>query len=606
MSYQVLARKWRPRNFQQIVGQTHVVRALTNALDAGRLHHAFLFSGTRGVGKTTIARILAKCLNCEKGVSSEPCGECSACTEIDEGRYMDLIEVDAASRSKVEETRELMDNVQFAPARGRYKVYLIDEVHMFSEKSFNALLKTLEEPPPHVKFLFATTDPQKLPVTVLSRCLQFNLKRLPADEIATYLTSILADEQVEAEAAGLRLIAAAADGSMRDALSLLDQAVSYGGGKLVDTDVRAMLGTLDVSYVYALLEALLAGDGPALMEGIENMASEVTDYAEALAELVSELQRIAVAQVVPDAAVVDDTNAEARKALAEKLNPEDVQLYYQMGIMSGRDLALAPDPRSGFEMALLRMLAFRPAAAVTSGTPGTGAARGTAPRTGTQQVPATGAAQAPSAATAKASAPQGQRPRVADAQAPRQTPAAATAKASAPQDQRPRAADAQPPRQPPEAPPERESAPVSQEERAVRAQAPADGVSRTIKADEWAADIDAMGLVGLTRELAFNCLVVESSEQSIKLRLDPGHEQLTAAKIKQKLEHALERYCGRALRVEIEITAPNGETPALAQQREAELRRQAAVQAIENDSDVKAICDTFGAQVDTQRVRPVD
>jgi len=660
MSYQVLARKWRPRNFQQIVGQTHVVRALTNALDAGRLHHAFLFSGTRGVGKTTIARILAKCLNCEKGVSSEPCGECSACTEIDEGRYMDLIEVDAASRSKVEETRELMDNVQFAPARGRYKVYLIDEVHMFSEKSFNALLKTLEEPPPHVKFLFATTDPQKLPVTVLSRCLQFNLKRLPADEIATYLTSILADEQVEAEAAGLRLIAAAADGSMRDALSLLDQAVSYGGGKLVDTDVRAMLGTLDVSYVYALLEALLAGDGPALMEGIENMASEVTDYAEALAELVSELQRIAVAQVVPDAAVVDDTNAEARKALAEKLNPEDVQLYYQMGIMSGRDLALAPDPRSGFEMALLRMLAFRPAAAVTSGTPGTGAARGTAPRTGTQQVPATGAAQAPSAATAKASAPQGQRPRVADAQAPRQTPAAATAKASAPQgqrprvadaqaprqtpaaatakasapqdqrpraadaqaprqtpaaatakasapqDQRPRAADAQPPRQPPEAPPERESAPVSQEERAVRAQAPADGVSRTIKADEWAADIDAMGLVGLTRELAFNCLVVESSEQSIKLRLDPGHEQLTAAKIKQKLGHALERYCGRALRVEIEITAPNGETPALAQQREAELRRQAAVQAIENDSDVKAICDTFGAQVDTQRVRPVD
>ena len=579
MSYQVLARKWRPRNFQQIVGQTHVVRALTNALDAGRLHHAFLFSGTRGVGKTTIARILAKCLNCEKGVSSEPCGECSACTEIDEGRYMDLIEVDAASRSKVEETRELMDNVQFAPARGRYKVYLIDEVHMFSEKSFNALLKTLEEPPPHVKFLFATTDPQKLPVTVLSRCLQFNLKRLPADEIAAYLTSILADEQVEAEAAGLRLIAAAADGSMRDALSLLDQAVSYGGGKLVDTDVRAMLGTLDVSYVYALLEALLAGDGPALMEGIENMASEVTDYAEALAELVSELQRIAVAQVVPDAAVVDDTNAEARKALAEKLNPEDVQLYYQMGIMSGRDLALAPDPRSGFEMALLRMLAFRPAAAVTSGTPGTGAARGTAPRTGTQQVPATGAAQAP---------------------------AAPTAKASAPQDQRPRAADAQPPRQPPEAPPERESAPVSQEERAVRAQAPADGVSRTIKADEWAADIDAMGLVGLTRELAFNCLVVESSEQSIKLRLDPGHEQLTAAKIKQKLGHALERYCGRALRVEIEITAPNGETPALAQQREAELRRQAAVQAIENDSDVKAICDTFGAQIDTQRVRPVD
>ena len=580
MSYQVLARKWRPRNFQQIVGQTHVVRALSNALDAGRLHHAFLFAGTRGVGKTTIARILAKCLNCEQGVSSEPCGECSACTEIDAGRYMDLIEVDAASRSKVEETRELMDNVQFAPARGRYKVYLIDEVHMFSEKSFNALLKTLEEPPPHVKFLFATTDPQRLPVTVLSRCLQFNLKRLPADEIAAYLTQILADEQVEAEAAGLRLIAAAADGSMRDALSLLDQAVSYGGGKLVDTDVRAMLGTLDDSYVYALLEALVDADGPALMHGIENMASEVTDYSEALAELVSELQRIAVAQVVPDAAADGDESAAARKALAEKLSPEDVQLYYQMGIMSGRDLALAPDPRSGFEMALLRMLAFRPAAAPTSGAPGTGPARGAAPLTGTQPSPGTGAAQTPVPAThrSQATAAQNNPPRGALEQA-RHTPA------------EPRQEDA---------------APVSQDDRAALAHPPADGVSRTIKPEEWAADIDAMGLVGLTRELAFNCQVVDSGEKSIKLRLAPGHEQLKAPKVKQKLEHALERYCGRPLRVEVDITAPDGETPALAQQREAELRRQAAVEAIENDSGVQAICDTFGAEIDTGSVRPVD
>ena len=559
MSYQVLARKWRPRNFQQIVGQAHVVRALSNALDADRLHHAFLFAGTRGVGKTTIARILAKCLNCEQGVSSKPCGECSACTEIDEGRFMDLIEVDAASRSKVEETRELMDNVQFAPARGRYKVYLIDEVHMFSEKSFNALLKTLEEPPPHVKFLFATTDPQKLPVTVLSRCLQFNLKRLPKDQIADYLDSILVDEKVEAEAPAVRLIAAAADGSMRDALSLLDQAVSYGSGKLVETDVRVMLGTLDRSHVYGLLEALAAGDGPALMACIENMSSEVADYSEALAELTSELQRIAVLQVVPDAASADDESAAARQLLADKLSAEDVQLYYQMGIMSGRDLSLAPDPRSGFEMALLRMLAFRPAAAGSTGGAGTGAAQAPAPR---------GSSRSSAARTA---------PTGAEAP-PAKVPPAETAPA----------------------------AKVPPAEAAPAAHGPGQTTERTIKAEEWAAEIDAMGLVGLTRELACNCQVVESTDSAMRLRLDPGHEQLTAPRIKEKLEHALARYCGRRLRLDIDIAKPDGETPALAKQRQIDLRQQAAVQAIENDSGVQAICDTFGAVVDSERVRPVD
>ncbi len=569
MSYQVLARKWRPRNFQQIVGQAHVVRALSNALDADRLHHAFLFAGTRGVGKTTIARILAKCLNCEQGVSSQPCGECSACTEIDEGRYMDLIEVDAASRSKVEETRELMDNVQFAPGRGRFKVYLIDEVHMFSEKSFNALLKTLEEPPPHVKFLFATTDPQKLPVTVLSRCLQFNLKRLPADEIAAYLTGILADEQVEAQPTGVRLIAAAADGSMRDALSLLDQAVSYGGGKLLDADVRAMLGTLDRGRVFALLEALAEGDGPGLMARIDDMASEVTDYAEALAEVVSELQRIAVMQVVPDAARSDDEGAETRQALAAKLAPEDVQLYYQMGIMSGRDLALAPDPRSGFEMALLRMLAFRPAAAAPSGMAESGAGGSTT------------------------SSRSSDAPRRRAREAARAASASSTTAAPAPDTQ---ASEPEPPAD--------EDAPANQS--LHPAQPPGEASQRSITAASWAADIDAMGLVGLTRELACNCLVVEVTDKHIKLRLDPGHEQLTAPRVKQKLEHALERYCGRRLRVEIEIATPDGETPALAQQRAIELRQQAAVQAIENDSGVQAICDMFGTEVDRERVRPVD
>ena len=616
MSYQVLARKWRPRNFQQIVGQAHVVRALSNALDADRLHHAFLFAGTRGVGKTTIARILAKCLNCEQGVSSKPCGECSACTEIDEGRFMDLIEVDAASRSKVEETRELMDNVQFAPARGRYKVYLIDEVHMFSEKSFNALLKTLEEPPPHVKFLFATTDPQKLPVTVLSRCLQFNLKRLPKDQIADYLSGILVDEKVEAEAPAVRLIAAAADGSMRDALSLLDQAISYGSGKLVETDVRAMLGTLDRSHVYALLEALAAGDGQALMAGIENMASEVADYSEALAELTSELQRIAVLQVVPDAASADDESAAARKQLAEKLGAEDVQLYYQMGIMSGRDLALAPDPRSGFEMALLRMLAFRPATAGSTGSTGgagTGAGqvpvRGGSSRSSTARAAPTVAEAAPTVAEAAptvAEAP----PTVAEApptvaEAPPTKAEAPPTKAEAP----PTKAEAPPTKA--EAPPTKaEAPPTKAAPPPTKAAPPADGpgqaTKRTIKAEEWAAEIDAMGLVGLTRELACNCQVVESTEKGIRLRLDPGHEQLTAPRVKEKLEHALVRYCGHRLRLDIDIVKPDGETPALARQREIDLRQQAAVQAIENDTGVQAICDTFGAAIDSERVRPVD
>ncbi|NIR32654.1 MAG: DNA polymerase III subunit gamma/tau [Gammaproteobacteria bacterium] len=361
MSYQVLARKWRPREFEQVIGQSHIVRALRNALDGERLHHAFLFTGTRGVGKTTLARILAKCLNCERGVGSRPCGECASCRELDEGRFVDLIEVDAASRAKVEETRELMDNVQFAPTRGRYKVYLIDEVHMFSEKSFNTLLKTLEEPPPHVKFLLATTDPQKLPVTVLSRCLQFNLKRLPVKAIVGHLTQILESEGVPApEAHAVRLIAEAADGSMRDALSLLDQAIAYGNGQLEAAAARAMLGTLGVEHVHGMLETLAAGDGAGLMERVDTMAAEAVDFEEVLGELLSELQRIALAQIAPEALDEDVPRRDAVLALAQRMSPEDVQLYYQIGVMGRRDLPFAPDPRGGFEMILLRMLAFHP------------------------------------------------------------------------------------------------------------------------------------------------------------------------------------------------------------------------------------------------------
>ena len=360
MSYLVLARKWRPKTFADTVGQEHVLRALTNALDSDRLHHAYLFAGTRGVGKTTIARILAKALNCESGVTSQPCGECSACREIDEGRFVDLIEVDAASKTKVDDTRELLDNVPFAPARGRFKVYLIDEVHMLSRNSFNALLKTLEEPPPHVKFLLATTDPQKVPVTVLSRCLQFNLKRLAPKLIRERLELICGEENVETDASSLALIARAADGSLRDALSLLDQAIAYCGGNLSSDSVAEMLGTIDRQHVSRILKLLASADAPGILAAIREIDEQFPDYERLLDDVATLLQRIAVYQVV-GAADVDDEDDEAElAAFAEEISPEDVQLFYQIALIGRRDLYLAPDPKSGAEMTLLRMLAFQP------------------------------------------------------------------------------------------------------------------------------------------------------------------------------------------------------------------------------------------------------
>ncbi len=351
MSYQVLARKWRPRIFSELVGQTHVVRALSNALDNDRLHHAYLFTGTRGVGKTTLARIFAKSLNCEHGVGSTPCGQCSICREIDEGRFVDLLEVDAASRTKVDQTRELLENVPYAPVRGRYKVYLIDEVHMFSDSSFNALLKTLEEPPPHVKFLLATTDPQKVPVTVLSRCLQFNLKRLPLDQIQDYLQELLNREGIQHEVRALTLLAKGADGSMRDALSLMDQAIAFGAGKVIESDVQAMLGTIAHDRVHELLDALAAMDAQRVVTLISDLAEMAPDFSGVLQDLLSLLHRIALVQAVPDA--VDNSLGDQEQviALAGKLLPEDVQLFYQIGLIGQRDLSLAPDPRSGFRRA---------------------------------------------------------------------------------------------------------------------------------------------------------------------------------------------------------------------------------------------------------------
>jgi DNA polymerase-3 subunit gamma/tau len=344
-----------------MVGQTHVLKALINALDSQRLHHAYLFTGTRGVGKTTIARIIAKCLNCETGITSSPCGECSVCREIDEGRFVDLIEIDAASRTKVEDTRELLDNVQYAPSRGRFKVYLIDEVHMLSSHSFNALLKTLEEPPPYVKFILATTDPQKLPATILSRCLQFSLKNMTPERVVEHLTHVLTAENVPFEDDALWLLGRAADGSMRDAMSLTDQAIAFGEGKVLATDVRAMLGTLDHGQVYDVLHSLIEGDAKALLEGVRHLAEQGPDWNGVLSEILNVLHRVAIAQALPEG--VDNGHGDRDRvlALAQALPAEDVQFYYQMGLIGRRDLPLAPDPRGGFEMVLLRMLAFRPA-----------------------------------------------------------------------------------------------------------------------------------------------------------------------------------------------------------------------------------------------------
>ena len=402
MSYTALARKWRPRRFDELTGQEHVLQALSNALATNRVHHAFLFTGTRGVGKTTIARILAKCLNCETGMTATPCGECASCREIDEGRFVDLIEVDAASRTKVDDTRELLDNVQYAPTRGRYKVYLIDEVHMLSAHSFNALLKTLEEPPPHVKFLLATTDPQKLPVTVLSRCLQFNLKRLSVGLITERMKYILGAEKIVFEPAAVRLVAQAADGSMRDGLSLLDQLLAFGGGEASESAARAMLATVDRKQVVRIAQLLGEGDPGALLEYARALDEWAPDYGDVLDALATLLVRVAMKQALPAFEGDELHPAELLTELAAQLAAEDVQLFYQTAILGRRDLAYAPDPRTGFEMTLLRMLAFKPggaepiaagamhAASQTTTRPAAtagGASRASAPRAGTTSGP---------------------------------------------------------------------------------------------------------------------------------------------------------------------------------------------------------------------------
>ena len=586
VSYQVLARKWRPRNFEQLVGQAHVARALVNALDSDRLHHAFLFTGTRGVGKTTLARILAKCINCESGVTSKPCGECGTCAEIDTGRFVDLLEVDAASRSKVDETRELMDNVQFMPARGRYKVYLIDEVHMFSEKSFNALLKTLEEPPPHVKFLLATTDPQKLPITVLSRCLKFNLKRLPAGDIGVHLERILTEEGIAFEAPAVELVARAAEGSMRDALSLLDQAIAYGAGTVMEDDARAMLGAVDRSRVVELLDAVAAHDAAGALEVVAAVASDAADYGDVLGELVNTLHRIAVRQAVPGAADPDPDLAEALARLAGRLSPEDVQLYYEIGLRGRRDLPLVPDARLGLEMAVLRMLAFTPHADGAAAEAGAGSA-GVASRAGVS-------GQADAVGETGVARHAGVADRVAADHAGAANRVGASHRAGA-------------------APPTgAAAAPAGPAARPIRAAASAAGHvdgrldPASMTSQSWRAMVDGLGLTGLAGQLALHSNLVGSDMRRLRIELDPAHAALNTSRARETLRDALAARFARHVELDVVLDAPSHETPAARRARDEESRRQAAVRAIEEDPGVRTLCETFDTHVDPSFVRPVD
>lgn len=552
MSYQVLARKWRPRKFAELVGQEHVVRALTNALDTGRMHHAYLFTGTRGVGKTTIARIFAKSLNCERGQSADPCGECSVCTAVDEGRFVDLLEIDAASNTGVDDVREVIENAQYAPSRGRFKVYLVDEVHMLSKNAFNALLKTLEEPPPHVKFLLATTDPQKLPVTVLSRCLKFNLKRLLPEQISGQMRHILGAENIAYEDSAIGELARAADGSLRDGLSLLDQAIAYGGGALHADDVRTMLGSVARGQVLGVLDALAAGDGERLLAECTQIASYSPDFGGVLDDIASVLHRLQLIQLIPGYRPDEDGDDDgAVAALAERITPEDVQLYYQIATSGRRDLALAPDARTGFEMALLRMLAFRPG----DGAPATRTERPTS-------APSRPAAPAPASAR-PAAAPERQH------EAP------------------------PPPRAAPASTPAAAAAPITRDENGL---------------PDWETLIERAGLRGPFGLLAQNAVLRERDGQTLVLALQPAHMSLAVEPMVSQMEERIGQALGERIRLRFVNSSQTAaaQTPAARAAQARDAAQAAAEQAIEGDPLVQSLKREFGARVVPQSVKPFD
>jgi len=544
-----LARKWRPRAFADLKGQEHVVQALSNALTQGRLHHAYLLTGTRGVGKTTLARILAKCLNCETGVTATPCGTCSACTQIDAGRFVDLLELDAASNTGVDNMREVLDNAQYAPTVGRYKVYIIDEVHMLSKPAFNSMLKTLEEPPAHVKFILATTDPQKIPVTVLSRCLQFNLKPMPPALVAQHLGEVLAQENVDAEPAALTLLARAAAGSMRDALSLTDQAIAYGSGRIEAADVEAMLGTVRRDYLFDLLDALAAQDGDALLAQARTLAERGIAFDATLQDLGNLLTQLALLLHAPGA-VEAGLDAGRMQATAAQLDPETVQLYYQIALNGRRDLPYAPDEFSGFCMTLLRMLAF---------ASGSGA-----PRPVAAARPAR--AEPPPAAAAPVTAPS--------------VPPAAAAVPLA------------------------ETAPAEP----VAAPAPAPLLAREPSPNaawDWLAVVAQLRLGGMAKMLADHCELVSQADDAVTLRVGEAHKHLLDRAYQDKLVSALRDTYGATLQVSFEIGAAAEQTPQQVRTRIKEARQRDAVAAIESDPFVRELVDQFGGRIDASTIQPL-
>ena len=558
MTYQVLARKWRPKTFESLVGQEHVVRALTHALTEKRLHHAYLFTGTRGVGKTTLARILAKSFNCESGITATPCGVCSACTEIDSGRFVDLLEVDAATNTKVDEMRQLLENAVYAPTRGRFKVYVIDEVHMLSNSAFNAMLKTLEEPPEHVKFILATTDPQKIPVTVLSRCLQFNLKQMTPQLISGHLKHILGVEAIAAEPGALNLLARSACGSMRDALSLLDQAIAHGAGKVEEALVREMLGTVDLDYLFSLLDALLASDVAGMLQVADDMATRSLSFDAALQELASLFTRLQVAQLAPQA-VADDLPERARLLdMAARLDPEYVQLGYQIAVHGRRELPLAPDEQAGFVMTLLRLFTFRPA--LTSD-----AERPRAPLSVTKTAMASPVAEV----TQRTSS------------VPAAAPVACVAE--------------------PEPPPFLPDPPAA---------APAElagGPANQPTADEsdWHAILAVLKLGGMARELGQHCQLQRIDGAQAALCLSPTHRHLLMKPAQDKLQQSLAEYFGRPLQLSIELRETVGDTPAATAQRRKHEQQERAVAAIEQDGFVREVIDVLDATLIESSIKPV-
>jgi DNA polymerase-3 subunit gamma/tau len=557
MTALALARKWRPRDFSTLVGQEHVVKALTHALDQQRLHHAWLFTGTRGVGKTTISRILAKALNCtgadgQGQMTSQPCGQCPACTEIDAGRYVDYIEMDAASNRGVDDMAQLLEKAMYAPSSARFKVYMIDEVHMLTGHAFNAMLKTLEEPPPHIKFILATTDPQKIPVTVLSRCLQFNLKQMPIPSIVEHLQKVLEAESVSYEMGALRILAKAAQGSMRDALSLTDQAIAYAAGPVSEASVRAMLGTLDETYLIGVLNALQTRDGASLVSIADEMAIKSLSFSLALQDLASLLQKIALAQTVPSAVLDDWPEAAEVRRLAGLFAKEEVQLYYQIAITSRPDLSLAPDEQTGFTMALLRMLAFKPG-------DGSGSPKSAGP--GRAMPTASGPAAAKAAAMGQKSAPA--------------TPAAKPAVASAPASM--------------------DSVPTAKA-----------AVSYNADDPDWQSWMKALPVRGLVQQLAFQTELQswEESPSGIRATVIVGMPQLASAESVNRLQEALSNYLGKQIKILIEAGKASQSIAAVEAKIKQE-KQEGAEHSIANDDFVKTIQAEFGATVVPGSIRPI-